>query len=64
MPHIFRPESGNSAGMAPESAGMAPESAGMTGFRRNGTGIAQFLRNETGIRHKKPKDSPGIHLIH
>ena len=32
VPHRFRPESGN-------SAGMAPESAGMTGFHRNGTGM-------------------------
>ena len=32
VPHIFHPESGNSAGMAPESAGMAPESLESTGM--------------------------------
>ena len=38
----FRPESGN-------SAEIAPESAGITRIHRNGTRIAWFLWNSTGM---------------
>ena len=45
VPHIFRPESGNSAGMALESAGMALEwhwnHRNPPEWHRNGTGIHQ-----------------------
>ena len=49
VPHRFRPECGNSGGMALESVGMGPESAGMRPELPESAGMRPEWLNSAGM---------------